>query len=155
MKPQAARGVIAEFVAVALVLASCGAGRGWESTDDGLHTSERVGIGTAKPQAELAVKGLVVAEEVKVTVEGWADYVFAPGYELRSLDELERYTQANRRLPGIPSAREVASGGVDLGASQRALLERLEETTLYLFELKRESAALRARIDALEAAEQR
>jgi hypothetical protein len=129
----------------------CDAISGWKTSEGALHTDRKVGIGTNQPQAELAVKGTIVAEEVRVTVEGWADHVFDPAYELRRLDELEAFVRASRHLPGVPTARETAEGGVDLGDSQRILLSKVEELTLYLFEMRRENEALRTRIEMLEA----
>ncbi|MCB0588566.1 MAG: hypothetical protein KDD06_24955, partial [Phaeodactylibacter sp.] len=59
--------------------------------------------------------------------------------------------QEKGHLPGIPSAQEVeARGGVDVGEMQRKTLEKVEELTLYLIELKKENEELKERLLVLE-----
>lgn len=65
--------------------------------------------------------------------------MFHPDYKLSSLQELEAYIKANRHLPNIPSAKEVAKEGLDLGEMDKRLLQKVEELTLYLIELKKEN----------------
>lgn len=132
----------------ALFLAACQ--KSWNESDGVLHTDKRVGIGTAKPDAALAVKGTVLAEEVKVTVTGWPDYVFERDYPLLGFEALEEYVRREGRLPGVPSATEVSAGGIEIGANQKILLEKVEELTLYVLALKRENEALRSRIERIE-----
>jgi hypothetical protein len=54
------------------------------------------------------------------------------------LNELKSYIRNNKHLPNIPSAKEIETknGEVDLGEMNRLLLEKLEETTLYIFQLE-------------------
>jgi hypothetical protein len=122
----------------------------WTEEDGALHTDKRVGIGTAKPEVQLAVKGTIHAQEVKITVEGWPDYVFEDGYPLPSLEALGEHVRRERRLPGMPSAGEVEAEGLDVGSSQRLLLEKVEELTLHVLALKRENDTLRERVEQLE-----
>jgi hypothetical protein len=136
------------YAALALVLVACEGG--WTQTEAALHTDKRVGIGTAKPEAALAVNGNVVAQEVKVTVEGWPDYVFEDSYPLPSLDALGEHVRREKRLPGVPSASEVAASGLSVGASQKLLLEKVEELTLYVLALEQENDELLERVAALE-----
>jgi hypothetical protein len=91
-----------------------------------------VGIGTANPQAKLAVNGDIFSKKVKVTQSGWPDYVFYPGYRLRSLSEVEKYIQQQQHLPDVPSAAQVEKDGIDLGDNQVTLLRKIEELTLYV-----------------------
>lgn len=42
------------------------------------------------------------------------DYVFDPDYDLRSLEETERFVQEHRHLPGVPSAREIKKEGLNM-----------------------------------------
>jgi hypothetical protein len=108
-----------------------------------------VGIGTNAPNAKLAVNGDVAAKKIKVTQTGWPDYVFQTGYQLPSLVELEKYIQLHHHLPEVVSADEVEKNGLDLGNNQAALLQKIEELTLYAIEqnkqlmeqLKRQAAA--------------
>jgi hypothetical protein len=91
-----------------------------------------VGIGTNNPQAKLAVNGDIFSKKVKVTQSGWPDYVFASGYRLRSLSEVEQFIKQQQHLPDVPSATAVEKDGLDLGDNQVTLLKKIEELTLYL-----------------------
>jgi len=95
-----------------------------------------VGIGTADPKGyKLAVAGNMIAESIKVQLQSsWADYVFDEDYELPKLNEIESFVKKNKHLPGIPSAAEVKSEGIDLGEMNEKLLKKIEELTLHLIE---------------------
>lgn len=93
-----------------------------------------VGIGTDIPKEKLSVNGKIRAKEIKVEVSNWPDYVFDSKYNLESLDELEKFVQINKHLPGMPSAEIVLREGIDLGEMQRGLLKNQEELTLHLIE---------------------
>lgn len=103
-----------------------------------------------RPGYKLAVDGTIGARKVKVTQESWADYVFLPDYKLPTLEALERYVASERHLPGVPSAEEVKSNGVDLGDMNRILLEKVEELSLYIISLKKQLDAQQAQITALQ-----
>jgi hypothetical protein len=103
-----------------------------------------VGIGTANPQYSLAVNGIIGAKEVNLTATGWADYVFRPEYTLKPLSELEAFINKNGHLPNVPSEKEVLENGVNLLEMNIKLLEKVEELTLYLIEMKKEIEELRA-----------
>jgi hypothetical protein len=45
-------------------------------------------------------------------------------------------------LPGVPSADEVVAEGLDLGAMDAKLLEKIEELTLYMIQLQQRVAEL-------------
>jgi hypothetical protein len=107
-----------------------------------ISSNGNVGIGTMKPNSLLAVNGKVTAKEVQVTVNGWSDYVFDKDYKLRPLIEVENYIEANHHLPEIPSATEVEKEGLNLGKMDALLLKKIEELTLYMIELKKESQNL-------------
>lgn len=109
-----------------------------------------VGIGTASPQSKLAVNGTITAQEVEVTSSGWPDFVFAAGYRLRPLDEVEAYVKEHNHLPDMPSAAEVEENGVALGDMQARLLQKVEELTLYVIDLKKENETLKERVAQLE-----
>lgn len=109
-----------------------------------------IGIGTWNPQSKLAVNGTVTATKVKVTQAGWSDFVFKENYPLRSLTEVETFIKANQHLPDIPSEKEVVENGNDLGEMDKKLLQKIEELTLYLIDLKKENTAMKARLDKLE-----
>ena len=119
-----------------------------------------VGIGTANPDAMLAVKGTIHAQEVKVdlSVPG-PDYVFERTYDLFSLENLKTYIAKNKHLPEIPSANQMKEAGIDLGEMNMLLLKKIEELTLYSIQqndlVKDQQKLLgeqKAKLDQLEAA---
>jgi hypothetical protein len=107
-----------------------------------------VGIGTTYPGTfKLAVEGKIAARGVKVTTAAFADYVFEPTYQLRSISSVESYINENKHLPGMPSAKEVEKdGGFELGNMNVKLLEKIEELTLYVIELKKENEQMKKEI---------
>lgn len=98
-----------------------------------------IGIGTTAPGPyKLAVAGTIGARRIKVTqVTPWADFVFAADYKLPTLQEVEDFIQANKRLPEIPSAAEVAKEGIDLAEINQKLLQKIEEQMLYIIEMNK------------------
>lgn len=97
-----------------------------------------VGIGTSIPgNYKLAVEGTVGARSIKVKMDSWADFVFDPAYKLPDLKEIETHVKFYNRLPGIPSAREIAQEGLDLGEMQKKQMQKIEELTLYLIEINK------------------
>lgn len=109
-----------------------------------------VGIGTATPDAELAVNGIVHSQEVKVDMDGWPDFVFAKDYNLRNLKDVENYINENQHLPEIPSENEVAKNGIELGDMNAKLLQKIEELTLYLIEQNKKIESLEKRVELQE-----
>ncbi|SFD51646.1 hypothetical protein SAMN05518672_102262 [Chitinophaga sp. CF118] len=110
-----------------------------------------IGVGTTAPGPyKLAVEGTIGARKIKVTqVTPWADFVFEPDYQLPSLYEVEKYITANKHLPDVPSAAEVEKEGLDVGEMNKILLQKVEEQTLYLIDLKKELEKQQALIDQL------
>lgn len=53
-------------------------------------------------------------------------------------------------MPGIPSASEVKMNGVELGSMNAKLLEKIEELTLYMIEMKKDNEQLKKRVVQLE-----
>ena len=91
-----------------------------------------VGIGTTNPQSKLAVEGTITAQQFTVTQTGWSDFVFNPTYTLRPLAEVETYIHQNNHLPGIPSAKQIESKGLNLGDMEKRQMQKIEELTLYI-----------------------
>ena len=103
-----------------------------------------VGIGTTNPGSfKLAVNGNIRAKEVKIET-GWFDFVFEDDYDLPTLGEVEEFIKANKHLPEIPSAQEVAENGVNLGEMESKLLQKIEELTLYIIEQEKRIKKLEA-----------
>ncbi|MFK8038986.1 MAG: hypothetical protein AB8B74_11895, partial [Crocinitomicaceae bacterium] len=125
-------------------------------TSDGLNTTGRVGIGTVNTPTviggqnidayRLFVAGGILADEVRVRT-GWADYVFAPEYELPTLHEVSAFIDENGHLPNVPSAQQVEEEGIEIGDITRIQQEKIEELTLYLIELQKQMDDLKARLD--------
>lgn len=101
-----------------------------------------VGIGTTNPSYKLSVKGNIRSEELVVET-GWADYVFERSYNLKPLHEVEAFILKNKHLEGIPSAKEIQANGLSVGAVQTRMMEKIEELTLYIIELKKEIDSLK------------
>lgn len=87
--------------------------------------------------------GSIYARKVKVTLDAYPDYVFSPGYKIRSLEETEAYINANQHLPEMPSACEIEQNGADLGELHKSMLKQLEELTLQVIALKKEVEVLK------------
>ncbi|MDL5514710.1 hypothetical protein QSE00_23065 [Arenibacter sp. M-2] len=105
-----------------------------------------VGIGTTDPGIwKLAVNGNIRAKEIKVETANWPDYVFAKDYELPSLEEVEKHINDKGHLINIPTALDVKSNGIELGEMNKLLLEKIEELTLYLIDMKKEIIELKAK----------
>ncbi len=103
--------------------------------------------------ARISVDGMFVAKELWVvdqTTGGWADYVFKKEYKLMPLNEVEKYVNENHHLPNIPSANEVEEKGQNVGSLQVKQMEKIEEHTLYLIEMKKEINEIKEENKALK-----
>lgn len=94
----------------------------------------------------------ILTEKVKVAVKAtanWADYVFAPDYQLKTLKEVEKYVLENNHLPGVPSAEEVVKEGIDMATMDAKLLEKIEELTLYMIDMNKKVEVLQKENESL------
>ncbi|MBN1482902.1 hypothetical protein EH223_13290 [candidate division KSB1 bacterium] len=99
-----------------------------------IHISTNVSIGTSSVGGyNLAVNGKIGAEEVEVK-QTIPDFVFEDGYNLRSLEDVQRFIRENGHLPDIPSAKEFDGKAVAVGVMQSKHLQKIEELTLYVIE---------------------
>ena len=108
-----------------------------------INTNGNVGIGTTTPAHLLTVAGIIGAREVIVDANMGADFVFSPSYPLRPLSEVEQFITANKHLPDIAPADTMIQDGVNMGEFQIQLLQKIEELTLYVIELKKEIEELK------------
>jgi hypothetical protein len=60
-----------------------------------------------------------------------------------NLLQLDNYINTNKHLPNIPSAKDIEKNGLDVGEMQRKMMEKIEELTLYLIELKKENEEIK------------
>lgn len=128
----------------------------WKNQDGYLYNNSTNGVvinGTGLDGNALIVKGGVLSKEVNVKVEGaesWPDYVFKPTYKRMSLEEVEKFISINGHLPNVASATEMAATGNNLNKTDIKLLEKVEELTLYLLDMKKANDAQSAEIQALK-----
>lgn len=118
----------------------------------GLSTSELTGFnnGVASGKLKLLVNGTVGAKEFRCSLTQWSDFVFDSDYKLKPLSEVESFIQANKHLPEVPSEKEVVENGVAMGEMLKIHMQKIEELTLYMIELKKENQVLANRIHQLE-----
>lgn len=124
----------------------------WEH-GGGLKIYQNVDIDAGR----LRIDGLIIAKEIQVKADVWADFVFEKEYDLPSLSEVEIQISETGHLKGIPSAKEVEENGFSLGEMDSKLLQKIEELTLYMIdvnkrvnELETENRELKEKVNRLE-----
>ncbi len=104
-----------------------------------------------KGNRTLNVLGGIIADSITVALSGnWADYVFNKDYPLKPLNELESYIIINKHLPEIPTSNDIKNNGINVASMDASLLKKIEELTLYIIELKKESLQQQEEIDKLK-----
>lgn len=107
-----------------------------------------IGTTTVPTGYKLAVNGSVIATAVTVKLNAaWPDYVFNKDYKLPTLAEVKDYIGKNHHLPEMPSEKEVAANGLNLGEMNKLLTKKVEELTLHLIEQQEESNKLKANLE--------
>lgn len=121
---------------------------------NGIAVLSKLGIGTDNTNddsAVLSANGRIRAREIKVDADVWPDYVFEKNYKLLPLSQVQAYIRTYGHLPDLPAADEVVKNGVELGKGQAALLQKIEELTLYLIQQQKEMYRLRRDVKYLKA----
>lgn len=111
--------------------------------------------GTINPQTQklegalMRLNGKIYCKEVEVKIDptAWWDDVFAEGYNLRAIVELEEYINTHKHLPDVPSEQEVIEKGLPVGEGYGMLLRKIEELTLYMIELKKENEEMKKALE--------
>ena len=111
-----------------------------------------IGINTTDTKGyQFAVNGSAIATKMVVKLNSnWADFVFKPAYDLPKLESVAQFINKNGHLPNIPTEQEVQKDGIDLGSMNTKLLQKVEELTLYLIEMKREMDKLKREMAELK-----
>jgi len=120
-----------------------GAAFHWQRDGDFLYYGGNVGIGTTSAKNKLDVNGTIHSKEVKVDMDGWSDFVFKKDYDLPTLEEVEKHIAEKGHLENIPSEEEVLKKGINLGDMNAKLLQKIEELTLYMIEMKKENEQMK------------
>ena len=122
-----------------------------------LHVDGNVMIGNEwndSPECEisgnrLTVAGAIIAKEILVTSDSWADDVFESDYELMTLDSLERFISLKKHLPNMPSEADVKDAGIHIASMSSGLLRKIEELTLYVIDLKKDLRTMKKIMETL------
>lgn len=88
-------------------------------------------------------KGILSSDYAIAPISSWADFVFDKGYRLTPLQEVKTFIDNNHHLPDVPSAEDVADKGYSQHELNKALLQKVEELTLYVIQLEDEIKALK------------
>jgi hypothetical protein len=125
-----------------------GGGSYWNLPEHG----NLIALHDAIVKRNLFVGAKIFANEIEVMASvPFPDYVFTEEYKLMSLYDLKNYIEENKKLPGLPTANEVSEKGIELGGMNIKLLEKIEELTLYILQLKSENDAIKEEIEILKA----
>lgn len=122
-----------------------------------LHVDGNVMIGNEwndSPECEisgnrLTVAGAIIAKEILVTSDSWADDVFESDYELMTLDSLEQFISLKKHLPNMPSEADVKDAGIHIASMSSGLLRKIEELTLYVIDLKKDLRTMKKIMETL------
>ena len=122
----------------------------------------QVFIGTQRPNSSnpevgalLSVSGNVVVGNaagnagIYINQINWADFVFEKDYKLMPLIEVENFYKENHHLPNVPTTKEIKEKGNNLGQTDAILLQKIEENTLYIVQLKKQLEAQQKLIEEL------
>ena len=113
-------------------------GKQWNDAPECTHT-----------QNKLTVDGSIIAKELLITTDYWADEVFEDSYKLMTLHELEAFIQKYKHLPDMPSAETIDESGMNVSKTTIALLKKIEELTLHIIHLKKDIIKMNTIIDSL------
>jgi hypothetical protein len=109
-----------------------------------------IGVTTPATGYKLTVAGKIICTELKVQLQPFPDYVFEKNYKLRTIKEVENHIDTYKRLPGMPSAAEVESKGMNVGEMQGKVVEKVEELTLYIIQQQKQIEASQKQVEALQ-----
>ncbi|GAB3319824.1 hypothetical protein GCM10027299_12840 [Larkinella ripae] len=113
-----------------------------------------IGSDTQTPEGyKLYVSDGILTEKVVVALKNtneWRDNVFASGYPIKKLSEVEQFIQRYKHLPNLPSAEEMVRHGLDVAQITAQLVETIEVQTLYSIEQEKRIEQQNLKIQNLE-----
>ena len=99
---------------------------------------QQIAITHPHANAFMQVDGKIGCKElVVVDPNKWSDFVFSSNYQLMPLSKLEVYYKLYKRLPDVPSEKEIKSNGINVADMAALLLQKIEELTLYVVDLNK------------------
>jgi hypothetical protein len=113
------------------------------------------GITLAEQTGDVTItKGDLILSQGKINIKNsWTieapDYVFEKGYNLKPINEVEKFVKDNKHLPEIPSAVEMKKNGVELTEMNMKLLKKVEELTLYVIDQNKKIENLEEKVGVL------
>ena len=127
----------------------------WDNTGKVFMGPVRQTFSTLHPNAVLYVGGEVVIGDASgsglfVTQQNWADFVFDPNYKLMDIQQLEQFYKTYQHLPNAPTIKDIQKNGNNLAQTDVILLQKIEENTLYIVELKNQLETQKKLLEKLE-----
>lgn len=113
-------------------------------------TTVAIGTLTVPTGYMMSVSGKIISKGLRVQFDNWADTVFADGYKLPNLKEVEMYVKENKHLPEFPSEKEVLKNGMAIEEMNVLLLKKVEELTLLMIEQDRKLKETQMEIEKLK-----
>lgn len=110
--------------------------------------------GDGNEQARLD-NGILSLNQIRLNVSTFPDYVFANDYKLMPLEEVDAFIQKHKHLPNMPSEAKVVKEGMNVGEVNTVLVEKVEELTLYIIQLKKELDTQRKELEILKKSNKR
>lgn len=100
-------------------------------------------INSSSTNFKIKANGIVYSRELNIQLNDFPDYVFKKDYKLMGLNNLEDYIKLHKHLPNVPSAEYVERNGANVGDLVKIQMEKIEELTLYVIQLKKEIEILK------------
>ncbi len=113
-----------------------------EADDNG--TNDVIAFYNGEDQVMVRIQdGVITADQVRLNVTSFPDYVFAKDYDLLPLEEVDMYIQKYKHLPKMPTEAHVVKNGMNVSKINSLLVEKVEELTLYTIKQEKELKRLR------------
>ncbi|TAE72711.1 MAG: hypothetical protein EAZ85_08980 [Bacteroidetes bacterium] len=66
------------------------------------------------------------------------------------MKEVEDFILKNKHLPDVPSASTIQKEGIDIAEMQKIQMQKIEELTLYILQLKKENDEIKKELLKLQ-----